>query len=125
MLPTQSVTVTVWFEEDMRTKATIRLPAVFAAGKGTEIDGIPLPSTELDCVRTIGAPAAVMTMLSFGSRLGGTVFHLNRKSTGSRCGGNPEMIPVDGAIARPAGKVPEMMDHVYGWAPPEAATVAE
>src|ERR1700676_3957157 len=38
--------------------------------------------------------------------------------------GVPVTVPVLGASARPAGKFPEMIDHVYGVVPPEAASVA-
>ena len=38
--------------------------------------------------------------------------------------GVPEMAPVFGASARPAGKDPDAMAQVYGVVPPEAASVA-
>ena len=37
--------------------------------------------------------------------------------------GVPEMAPAE-LILRPAGKVPEVIDHVYGGTPPEAASEA-
>jgi len=38
--------------------------------------------------------------------------------------GVPEIAPVLGANTRPAGKVPETIDQVYGVVPPEAASEA-
>ncbi len=37
--------------------------------------------------------------------------------------GVPEITPVSGASDRPAGSAPEVMDHVYGVAPPVATSV--
>jgi hypothetical protein len=39
--------------------------------------------------------------------------------------GFPEMIPVDGARLSPAGRLPEVIDHVNGAVPPVACSAVE
>ncbi len=39
--------------------------------------------------------------------------------------GVPEIVPVDGAIVSPLGRVPEVIDQVYGALPPVAFIVCE
>jgi len=39
--------------------------------------------------------------------------------------GFPEIFPVDEASLRPGGRLPPVVDHVYGVVPPVAASVAE
>jgi hypothetical protein len=39
--------------------------------------------------------------------------------------GTPEMTPVDGVNERPAGRLPDVMDHEYGTLPPDALRLCE
>jgi hypothetical protein len=47
----------------MRTKATIRLPAVFAAGNALASDGVPEPATAFDCTSVIPAGGCVVVVV--------------------------------------------------------------
>ena len=62
-------------------------------------------------------------MPTWSGRAGG-VCNLDGDIYGCGCVGVPEMTPVLVAIVNPVGRVPEVMDQLYGVAPPVAVRVA-
>src|SRR5271166_531481 len=113
----------------MRTNAMIRFPAVLLAENAADTELTPDPCAELDCSSAMlvppPPPLALIVMLSAALPV--------RELASVTCTvklllpvpvGVPEIIPVLGASVNPAGKLPEMIDHVYGVVPPVAASVA-
>src|SRR6266849_5242030 len=126
MLPVLSLIATVCEEVDMRTKAMIRFPAVLFDPKGTESDVTPVPSAAFDWTKAIPPPTPLMIVMlnAFVAVCELASLTCTLKLLVPATVGVPEMTPVLAASVRPAGRLPDAMDHTYEGLPPAAASLA-
>ena len=125
-MPALSVTLTVCEVVDMRTNARIRLPAVLTLGNTDRTKPTPEPIAFADCTSAIPPPplgpivilsAAVAVWLAASCTFA-------VKLLVPTLVGVPVIAPVLALRFKPAGRVPEIIDHVYGAVPPAAVRVA-
>ena len=123
------MTVTVCDVVDIRTNATIRLPAVLADGKATLSDATPVPWAALDWTCVIAPPPppegpGLTVMLNDWVEVCPRLsLSCSVKLLVPAVVGVPEMSPIDGEVAElvtevPAGRLPETMDQTKGSVPP-------
>src|SRR5436190_19863239 len=110
---------------DIRTKATIRLPAVLLDVNGKDNDPTPVPSIELVCTLIMDGGAGTKRLKNrYDVCDAASVTETVKVYWPDGIVGVPEMTPVEESRVRPRGRKNGGASHEYGVVPPLAASCA-